>query len=80
MYVHFVYIQCKVFVLVMATSLPGLEANLSISVNVYKDLCGMSTGAVLKHLIHVLRASVRPEVPLKPSKLVVLCLEPLYPN
>lgn len=58
--------------------LPGLEANLSNFVNIYKDLGNMSTGAVLKHLICVYRASKRPEVPLKPSKLVVVCLEPLY--
>ena len=42
----FVYVQCNVFVLVIATSLPGLEANLSISVNVYKDLRNMSSEAL----------------------------------
>lgn len=76
----FVDIQCNVFVLVIATSLPLLEANLSISTNIYKDLCNMSMGAVLKHLIHVFRSSTRPEVPLQPSNLVALCLEPLCPN
>jgi len=66
-----------VFVLVIATSLPGLKENLSISVNIYKDLSNMSTGAVPKHLIFVFRASTKPEVPPKPSKLVRLCLESL---
>lgn len=54
--------------------LPGLEANLSIFVNIYKDLCNMSIGADLKPLICVFRATTRPEVPLKPSKPVVVCL------
>lgn len=65
---------------IIAASLLDSEASFSISVNTYKGLSNMSTDRVLKHLIHVFMATKRSEVLLKPSRLLVFFLEPLYPN